>query len=53
MDEYKLPREQAEKIVTEIQMEELHRICGKMVEDGVLEVTGYDEDGPVYAQVKK
>lgn len=52
MEDFKLPREQAEKIVSEIQMEEFHRIAKGMVEDGILEITGYGEDGPTYAPVK-
>jgi hypothetical protein len=53
IEDFKVPREQAERIVSEIQMEEFHRIAKGMVEDGLLEITGYDDDGPVYAPVKK
>ena len=43
-----------ERIVTEIQLAELHRIAGGMVEDGLLEITEYDGDGqPVYKPTEK
>jgi hypothetical protein len=45
MDDFKMPRAEAERIVTEIQMEELDRIAKKMVSDGLLEISEYDNDG--------
>ena len=45
MDDLKLPRAEAEKFVTEMQMEEFDRIAKGMVEKGLLEITGYDGDG--------
>lgn len=49
MDDLKIGREEAEKIVTEIQLMELDRISQGLVKKGFLEVTSYDNDGqPVY-----
>ena len=50
----KLAMKKPERIVTEIQLAELHRIAGGMVEDGLLEITEYDGDGqPVYKPTEK
>jgi predicted transcriptional regulator len=49
MDDLKIPREKAEKIVTKIQLEEYHKIAQGLVEKGLLEITEYDEEfQPVY-----
>jgi predicted transcriptional regulator len=49
MDDFKMPKEKAEKIVTEIQLEEFHEIAQRLVNKGFLEVTEYDEEfQPVY-----
>ena len=54
MDDFKLPRAEAERIVTEIQMEELESIMKKMAADGLLEITTYDKDGqPQYTPTLK
>jgi hypothetical protein len=53
MDERKIPKEEAEEIATQFQMEEFHSIAGKMVDDGLLEVVGYDADGPIYRPTQK
>jgi hypothetical protein len=54
MDDFKITREEAEKIVTEIQLEEFHRIAHDMVEKGFLEITEYDSEGqPIYQPTKK
>jgi|SRR5579862_2650179 len=52
MDDYKLPHEEAERIVTEIQMEEFDRIAKKLLDEGFIEIESYDGDGnPVYSVV--
>jgi hypothetical protein len=49
MDDLKISREEAERIVTEIQLEEFHRIAKSCVERGLLEITEYDGEGqPIY-----
>lgn len=49
MDEYKVSPEEAERIVTDIQVQEFLRIANGMVEKGLLEIVRYDDDGnPVY-----
>ena len=54
MDDLKLPRAEAEKFVTEMQMEELDKIAKPMVEQGLLEITGYDSEGnPQYKPTLK
>ena len=54
MDDFKLPRAEAERIVTEIQMEELDRIVKKMMDNGLLEISEYDTDGnPQYKPTLK
>ena len=54
MDDLKITREEAEKIVTEIQLEEFHRIAKGMVEKGLLEITEYDGEGqPIYQPTEK
>ena len=54
MDDFKITRQRAEEIVTEIQLEEFHRIAKGMVEDGLLEITEYDGEGqPVYKPTEK
>jgi len=45
IDEFQVPKEEAERIVTEIQTEELTKICNKMVEMGLVEVNEYDDEG--------
>jgi hypothetical protein len=45
MDDFKLSRQEAEKIVTEIQLEELNNIMFGMVEKGLLEIVSYDGEG--------
>jgi len=45
MDDFKMSRAEAERIVTEIQLEEFERIAKGMVEKGLLEITGYDGEG--------
>ena len=45
MDDFKMPRAEAERIVTEIQLEELDRIVKKMMDNGLLEISEYDTDG--------
>ena len=45
MDELKLPKEEAERLATAIQLEELKRVELSMVEKGLLEITEYDADG--------
>lgn len=46
MDEAKCPREEAERFATEIQLEEFNRIIQPMIEQGLIELTGYDDEGP-------
>ena len=54
MDDFKLPRAEAERIVTEIQMEELDRIAKGMIEKGLLEIVSYDSEGnPQYKPTLK
>lgn len=54
MDSHKIDRELAEKCVTEIQMEEFNRIIQSLLEKGMVEVTGYDEENqPIYKPVEK
>jgi predicted transcriptional regulator len=54
MDEAKCPREEAERIATELQLEEFDRIVKPMVEKGLLEISEYDKDGqPVYKPTLK
>lgn len=54
MDEFKLPRDEAKRVVEEIQMEELKRILKSLLEKGEIEVIGYDEEGQeLYGIVKK
>ena len=54
MDDFKMPRAEAERIVTEIQMEELDRIVKKMMDNGLLEISEYDTDGnPQYKPTLK
>lgn len=54
MDDLKVTREEAERIVTEIQLEEFHRIAKGMVEKGFLEITEYDSEGqPIYQPTEK
>lgn len=45
IDEFKLPPDEAERIVTEIQMSELDTILRGMLEKGLVEVVSYDTDG--------
>lgn len=53
MDISKIPRDEAEKLVGEIQMEELNRICNDLLEKGLIELVGYDDDGlPKYLPIK-
>lgn len=52
MDDFKKSREEAERIVTEIQEQEFYRIANNLVEKGLLEIKGYDGDGnPEYGIV--
>jgi hypothetical protein len=54
MDDLKITREEAERIVTEIQLEEFHRIAKGCVERGLLEITSYDDEGqPIYQPTEK
>lgn len=54
MDEFKLPREEATKIVQAIQMEELDKVLKSLLEKGEIELVGYDADGlAMYLPVKK
>lgn len=54
MDDCKLPQAEAEKIVTELQMEEFDRIAKGMVEKGLLEIVSYDGEGnPEYKPTLK
>jgi len=54
MEEAKLPREEAEKIVTEFQLEELDIILKGMVEKGLIEISEYDKEGnPLYTATEK
>lgn len=52
-EDYNLSKEEAAKFVTQIQLEEFHRICKGMVEAGILEIVGYDDEGPIYRQTEK
>ena len=52
-EDYHIPKEEAAKYVSQIQMEEFHRICKGLVDAGILEVNGYDEDGPTYGLTEK
>lgn len=54
MDEFKVARDEAKRIVEEIQMEELDCVLKSLLDKGEIEVTGYDKDGqPIYMPVKK
>jgi hypothetical protein len=54
MEDYKLSKEDAEKIVLEIQLEEFNRIASGMVDKGLLEITKYDSEGnPEYKVTDK
>src|ERR1017187_10155339 len=54
MEEGRLPKEEAEKIVTEIQLMELDEIMKGMMERGLVEIAEYDENGqPGYIITKK
>ncbi len=54
IDEFKLPPDEAEKIVTEIQMEELNNVLKGLAEKGLVEVVGYDNEGnPKYMPTLK
>jgi hypothetical protein len=52
-EDFHLSKEEAEKYVSQIQMEEFHRICKGLVESGILEITGYDDEGPIYGPTEK
>jgi len=53
MDGWKVDREEATRIADDIQLSELHRVCGDLVKDGIFEVTGFDEYGPTYTHTAK
>ena len=53
MDEWKVDKEEATRIADDIQLSELHRVCGDLVKDGILEITGFDEYGPTYTHTAK
>lgn len=54
MEEGKMSREEAEEIVTEIQLEELDVILKGMVEKGLVEISEYDSEGnPCYKVTEK
>lgn len=54
MDEAKCPQEEAERIATEIQLEEFNRIIQPMIEKGLVELVGYDDEGlPKYMPTQK
>lgn len=49
MSEAKLSREDAERILTEVKLEEVDRAIARLIEQGLVEVTNYGEDGaPLY-----
>ncbi len=45
IEEFSNSKEEAEQIVTQIQLEEFYNTVGSLVEKGLVEITGYDEDG--------
>jgi len=54
IDTNKCSREEAERIVTEIQREEFDEQIKSMLERGFVELTGYDADGdPIYKPTVK
>ena len=54
VDTNKCSREEAERIVTEIQREEFNELIQPMIEKGFVELTGYDASGdPIYKPTVK
>jgi hypothetical protein len=54
MEDFHLSKEDAEKYVLQIQLEEFNRIASGMVENGLLEITKYDSEGnPEYKVTDK
>ena len=48
MEDYHLSKEDAEKFVTQIQLEEFDRIAKKLVEKGLLKITSYGDSSHLF-----